>query len=203
MRDQKLEGRQENKPPAGDVPGSAVPVHEPGTPIHTRQHDYTYYKELFSRHTMPFAYLDLDLFDQNIRQVVARAGGKRVRLASKSLRSVSVIRRIFASDPCFQGIMCYTAPEAVYLASQGFDDLLVGYPAWNEQDITAVARAVAAGKGAYVGAERSGAGLGAYVGAERSGADRASGAGDITSGAGGIQITLMVDSPEHVEQIEA
>src|SRR6266851_4453823 len=162
MRDQKLEGRQENKPPAGDVPGSAVPVHEPGTPIHTRQHDYTYYKELFSRHTMPFAYLDLDLFDQNIRQVVARAGGKRVRLASKSLRSVSVIRRIFASDPCFQGIMCYTAPEAVYLASQGFDDLLVGYPAWNEQDITAVARAVATG----------------------------------------THITLMVDSLEHVGQVE-
>src|SRR5258706_2705483 len=162
MRDQKLEGRQGNKPPAGDAPGSAVPVHEPGTSIHTRQHDYAYYKEIFSRHTMPFAYLDLELFDQNIRQVVARAGGKRVRLASKSLRSVSVIRRIFASDPCFQGIMCYTAPEAVYLASQGFDDLLVGYPAWNEQDIAAVARAVAAG----------------------------------------THITLMVDSLEHVGQVE-
>src|SRR6266404_4732993 len=145
MRDQKLEGRQENKPPAGAAPGSAIPVYEPGTPIHTRQHDYAYYKEIFSRHTMPFAYLDLDLFDQNIRQVVARAGGKRVRLASKSLRSVSVIRRILASDPSFQGIMCYTAKEAAYLASQGFDDLLVGYPAWNEQDIAAVARAVAAG----------------------------------------------------------
>ncbi len=162
MRDQKLEGQQENKPPAGAAPGSAIPVYEPGTPIHTRQHDYAYYKEIFSRHTMPFAYLDLDLFDQNIRQVVTRAGGKRVRLASKSLRSVSVIRRIFASDPCFQGIMCYTAPEAVYLASQGFDDLLVGYPAWNEQDIAAVARAVAAG----------------------------------------THITLMVDSLEHVEQVE-
>ena len=111
---------------------------------------------------MPFAYLDLDLFDQNIRQVVARAGGKRVRLASKSLRSVAVIQRIFASDPCFQGIMCYTALEAVYLASQGFDDLLVGYPAWNEQDLAAVARAVAAG----------------------------------------THITLMVDSLEHVQQVE-
>ena len=162
MRDQKLEGRQENKPLAGAAPGSAVPVPEPGTPIHTRQHDYAYYKEIFSRHPMPFAYLDLDLFDQNIRQIAARAGGKRVRLASKSLRSVSVIRRIFASNPCFQGIMCYTAPEAVYLASQGFDDLLVGYPAWNEQDIAAVARAVAAG----------------------------------------THITLMVDSREHVEQVE-
>src|SRR5260370_37251858 len=102
MRDQKLEGRQKNKPPAGDAPGSAVPVHEPGTPIHTRQHDYAYYKEIFNRHTMPFAYLDLDLFDQNIRQVVARAGGKRVRLASKSLASVSVIQAILPSCPALQ-----------------------------------------------------------------------------------------------------
>jgi D-serine deaminase-like pyridoxal phosphate-dependent protein len=87
-------------------------------------HDYAYYKQVFGDHPMPFAYLDLDLLEQNIHHVVARAGGKRVRLASKSLRSVAVIRRILASDPCFQGLMCYTALEAVYLASQGFDDLL-------------------------------------------------------------------------------
>ena len=75
---------------------------------------------------MPFAFLDLDLLEQNIRQIVALAQGKRVRLASKSLRSVAVIRRILEADPCFQGIMCYTAQEAAYLASQGFDDLLIG-----------------------------------------------------------------------------
>ena len=94
---------------------------------------------------MPFAFLDLDLLEQNIRKVVALAQGKRVRLASKSLRSVAVIRRILEADPCFQGVMCYTAQEAAYLASQGFDDLLIGYPTWNEQDIVAIARATAAG----------------------------------------------------------
>jgi D-serine deaminase-like pyridoxal phosphate-dependent protein len=127
-----------------------------------RQYDYAYYKSVFGDHPMPFAYLDLDLLEQNIRQVVARAREKRVRLASKSLRSVAIIRRILASNPYFQGIMCFTAMEAAYLASQGFDDLLVGYPAYNEQDIAAIARATAAGS----------------------------------------CITLMVDSLEHVEQIE-
>ncbi len=106
---------------------------------------YAYYKEIFAGRPMPFAYLDLDLLAQNIRQVVARAGGKRVRLASKSLRSVAVIQRILASDPGFQGIMCYTAQEAIYLASQGLDDLLIGYPTWNEQDLIAVAQATTAG----------------------------------------------------------
>jgi D-serine deaminase-like pyridoxal phosphate-dependent protein len=112
---------------------------------------------------MPFAFLDLDLLKQNIRQVVSLAKGKRVRLASKSLRSVAVIRRVLEADTTFQGIMCYTAQEAAYLASQGFDDLLIGYPAWHEQDIAAVAQAVATG----------------------------------------VRITLMVDSTEHVKQVDA
>jgi len=162
MQDQKSIEQQE----AGLAAENALPASEPSvTPAttHERLRDYAYYKGIFGGRPMPFAYLDLDLLEQNIRQVVTRAAGKRVRLASKSLRSVAVIRRILASDPCFQGIMCYTALEAVYLASQGFDDLLVGYPAWNEQDLAAVARTVAAG----------------------------------------AQITLMVDSLEHVEQIEA
>ena len=127
-----------------------------------RQHDYTYYKDVFAGHRMPFAYLDLDLLDQNIQQIAARAGGKRIRLASKSLRCTWVIRYILAANPCFQGIMCYSAREAVYLASLGLQDLLIGYPAYHSEDIAAVAQAT-------------------------------------TNGA---SITLMIDSVDHVEQIE-
>ncbi len=107
--------------------------------------DYAYYKEIFHGYPMPFAYLDLDLLEQNIHEIVARAGDKRVRLASKSLRSVSVIKRILAASPTFQGVMSYTALEAVYLASQGIDDLLIGYPTWHANDIAAVAHATATG----------------------------------------------------------
>jgi D-serine deaminase-like pyridoxal phosphate-dependent protein len=137
-------------------------ISPPSTASATCTHDYAYYKEVFGTRPMPFAYLDLDLLEQNIRQVVVRADGKRVRLASKSLRSVAVIRRILEADAIFQGIMCFTAREAVFLASRGFDDMLIGYPAWNEQDIAAVAKATQAG----------------------------------------AHITLMVDSVDHVEQIE-
>ncbi len=117
MQSQRQEERQEH-----DSAGS-----EEASPVRLREyvHDYPYYKEIFSGHVMPFAYLDLDLLDQNVRQVQTRAGGKRVRLASKSLRSVAVIRRILAAAPCFQGIMCYTPLEAVYLAKQGLEDLLI------------------------------------------------------------------------------
>jgi D-serine deaminase-like pyridoxal phosphate-dependent protein len=117
----------------------------PVTAKHIRAPDYDYYRRVFVGRGMPFAYVDLDLLDQNIREVVARASGKRVRLASKSIRSVAVLRRILAADSCFRGIMCFTAREAVYLASQGFDDLLLGYPIWHADDIAAVARAIAGG----------------------------------------------------------
>ncbi len=30
-------------------------------------HDYDYYRDIFRGQTMPFAYLDLDLLDENIR----------------------------------------------------------------------------------------------------------------------------------------
>ena len=150
MQDQQSEGQQEHKLVAGNATTDVTPSHKPTTispPTHRygRKRDYTYYKGIFGGRPMPFAFLDLDLLEQNIHQVVSLAQGKRVRLASKSLRSVAVIRRILEADPCFQGIMCYTAQEAAYLASQGFDDLLIGYPTWNEQDIAAVARATAMG----------------------------------------------------------
>ncbi|HEX8728988.1 MAG TPA: alanine racemase, partial [Ktedonobacterales bacterium] len=107
--------------------------------------DYSYYRQAFAGHAMPFAWLDLDLLGENIRAILGRAGSKNVRIASKSVRSVAVLRRILAASPVFRGLMCFTAREAAWLAGQGFDDLLMGYPAWHHEDLAAVARATADG----------------------------------------------------------
>lgn len=108
---------------------------------------YAAYRATFAGRAMPFAYVDLDLLDENARRIsaLARERGKRVRIASKSVRSVALLRRILAADATFQGLMCFTAREAVWLAGQGFDDLLIGYPAWHADDLDAVARATAGG----------------------------------------------------------
>ena len=138
---------EERQDPALAVASTNMPMNEsstlPGSP--EKQHSYEYYKRLFADRPMPFAYVDLDLLEQNIRQVITRAQGKRIRLASKSLRSVAILQRLLAADASFQGIMCYTAREALYLASKGIADLLIGYPIWNEQDITAIAQATTEG----------------------------------------------------------
>ncbi|HZC08167.1 MAG TPA: amino acid deaminase/aldolase [Ktedonobacterales bacterium] len=107
--------------------------------------DYAYYKRAFAGRRMPFAYLDLDLLDANIRQVVARAGDKRIRVASKSVRCVTALKRILSSDDRFIGVMCLTGREAIYLAQQGITDVLIGYPCVAEAEIADVARATREG----------------------------------------------------------
>ncbi|WP_051421817.1 amino acid deaminase/aldolase [Cohnella panacarvi] len=97
--------------------------------------DYATYKSIFSGIPMPFAFLDLDLLDRNISDIDKAAGSKTIRIASKSIRSVSVLRRILRSSDTFRGVMCYTAGEAAFLARQGFQDLLLGYPTWDEQGV--------------------------------------------------------------------
>jgi len=93
---------------------------------------YGYYKEVFRGRPMPFAYVDLDLFDANCASLAKRAAGKSLRVASKSVRCLALLKRILASNAVFRGVMCYSAREAVHLSGQGCDDLLVAYPVWDE-----------------------------------------------------------------------
>src|ERR1700752_4467057 len=68
--------------------------------------NYQDYKTAFQVISMPFAFVDLDLLKVNIRQIITRVGGKRIRIASKSIRSVALIEKILASNAVFQGVMC-------------------------------------------------------------------------------------------------
>lgn len=95
---------------------------------------------------MPFAFVDMDYFNENIRQIAKRANGTTVRVASKSIRCVSLIKKVFSSSEQFRGIMCFTLPEALYLNQYGFDDLLVGYPTMQEQQITEACIEIRKGK---------------------------------------------------------
>ena len=74
----------------------------------------------------PFAVIDLDAFDHNASDLLRRASGVPLRLASKSLRVRALQARALAAG--FAGTLCFTLPEALWLAKNGFDDLVVGYP---------------------------------------------------------------------------
>ncbi|GEL21275.1 alanine racemase [Pseudonocardia sulfidoxydans NBRC 16205] len=75
----------------------------------------------------PLLALDLDALRANAADLVARAGGTPIRVASKSVRCRAVLD-IALSTPGFRGVMAYAVREAVRLARAGVDDVLLGYP---------------------------------------------------------------------------
>ena len=78
----------------------------------------------------PLAVLDLDALDANADDLLRRADGTPIRVASKSVRSRAVLRRVLARRG-FAGVLAYSLAEAVWLAA-GEDpvstDVVVGYP---------------------------------------------------------------------------
>jgi D-serine deaminase-like pyridoxal phosphate-dependent protein len=74
----------------------------------------------------PFAVVDLDAFDRNAADLLRRAAGTPVRLASKSVRCRALIKRALATG--LQGILAFTLREALWLAGHGHEDIVVAYP---------------------------------------------------------------------------
>ena len=106
----------------------------------------------------PIAVIDLEAFRANADDLVRRAAGVPIRVASKSVRCRALLDETL-SRPGFAGVMAYSLPEAIWLARSGIRDVLMGYPTVN-------AAAVA----------------------------------QLSSDPGlATAVTLMVDSPEHLE----
>ncbi len=108
--------------------------------------DYRYFRDALAGHRLPAAFVDLDALDANLADLRRRAGPLPIRLVTKSVRCVAILRRALASSPQMQGLMCYSPAEAAWLASLGFDDLLVAYPSVEPEDLRAVAAQVRAGR---------------------------------------------------------
>lgn len=110
------------------------------------QRNYAYYKKAFDGIPKPFGFVDLDLLDHNIARITARAGSKNIRIATKSVRSTPLIKRILHSSPVFCGLMCFSPQEAIYLLKQGMDDIVMGYPVWEPGALSGLAELIRHGK---------------------------------------------------------
>lgn len=98
---------------------------------------------------LPAALIDLDALDRNIArfQRAVAGSGKSLRVASKSVRHVGLLRRILErGGDAFRGTMCFAAEEAAFLSDEGFDDLLVAYPSVQRAGLREVAARVRAGR---------------------------------------------------------
>lgn len=74
----------------------------------------------------PLAVVDLAAFDANAAELLRRAAGRPVRLATKSVRVPELVERALAAG--FRGLMAYSLREALWWARRGATDVLVGYP---------------------------------------------------------------------------
>ncbi len=103
----------------------------------------------------PLGVIDRAALAHNAADLVRRAGGVPIRVASKSIRVRGVLEAVLAR-PGFAGVLAYTLPEALWLASprsrdsaagaatgagggSDIDDVVVGYPT---ADRAALARLV-------------------------------------------------------------
>jgi D-serine deaminase-like pyridoxal phosphate-dependent protein len=89
--------------------------------------DRARYERATARLDAPFAMVDLEAFDANADDLVRRAGGKPIRLATKSLRCRGLLERVLARDG-FAGVLTFTLAESLWLARSGIDDVLLAYP---------------------------------------------------------------------------
>jgi D-serine deaminase-like pyridoxal phosphate-dependent protein len=107
--------------------------------------DYARLRHATEHLDAPFALVDLDAFDANADDLVRRAAGKPIRVASKSVRCRPLLADVLARDG-FRGVMSFTLPEALWLHEQGFEDLLVAYPTADRAALRALASDEAAAR---------------------------------------------------------
>ncbi|MGV9788752.1 amino acid deaminase/aldolase [Streptomyces sp. NPDC003435] len=92
-----------------------------------RAADRARYDRATAAYDAPLALVDLAAFDANAADLVRRANGKPIRVASKSVRCRALLERVLAREG-FAGIMSFTLAESLWLARSGFDDVLLAYP---------------------------------------------------------------------------
>ncbi len=89
-------------------------------------------------HDGAVAAINLAALRYNAHDLVVRAAGTPIRVASKSIRIRAVADAVLAL-PGFAGILAFTLPEALWLASHGRGDIVLGYPSVDSQALAALA----------------------------------------------------------------
>lgn len=85
----------------------------------------------------PLAIVDEPALWANADDLVRRAHGVPIRVASKSVRVRDVVERTLRRDG-FAGVMSYSLLESIWLADLGVDDLLLAYPTASANGVRAL-----------------------------------------------------------------
>lgn len=109
---------------------------------------YARYRAALGDRPLPALIVDLDAFDANVATTLrgVQHSRARVRLGSKSVRCVTLLKRAAAGlGDRFGGVLGFHPREAKHLVSQGFQDVLVAYPSLHPADLDALCDCAEAG----------------------------------------------------------
>jgi len=97
---------------------------------------YQRYRAALGDEPLPAALVDLDAVDRNLERLLApvRASGKTLRIASKSIRCVEILKYLLDRGDVCAGVMAYAVTEAAHLVAAGLLDVLVAYPSVQPSD---------------------------------------------------------------------
>ncbi len=95
--------------------------------------------EATREHDAPLGVIGVEALEHNAADMVRRANGTPIRVASKSIRVRGVIDALLQRDG-YSGVLAYTLPEALWLATEtpnhpAIEDVVVGYPSVDRQAI--------------------------------------------------------------------
>lgn len=103
-------------------------------------HPETYWPSLTEAtrdRSAPVVALGIEALAYNAHDLLRRAGGLPIRVASKSVRVRAVLDSVLAL-PGYRGVLAYTLAEALWL-SETIDDIVVAYPSADRAAIAALA----------------------------------------------------------------
>jgi D-serine deaminase-like pyridoxal phosphate-dependent protein len=120
-------------------PSLSVPACLPASLVGVSGRSHAQLEAIFEEVEAPFAFVDLDAMWSNAEAMLARAGDKPIRVASKSLRCRAIVERILGRDDRFAGLMTFTLPESLWLVEAGFENLLLAYPTADTEALGALA----------------------------------------------------------------
>lgn len=86
----------------------------------------------------PFGAISVPALAHNAFDMLDRAGGRTIRVASKSVRVRGVLDAVLALEG-YHGVLAFTLPEALWLA-ETIDDVVVGYPTADRTALAALMR---------------------------------------------------------------
>lgn len=110
---------------------------------HTHALAYDRIRQALRGRRLPAAMVDLGAFDHNIVYVAnTQTKGKTIRVASKSIRCVELIKHVFKlGGPAFRGVLAFTVEEADMLLQSGIGDIIVAYPSVQPSDLDILVKA--------------------------------------------------------------